>query len=103
MLLIYRKRQKKVINLNKASLHFEEQMGTNIYRMQFCKCVLIDLPFIVQDETSGGHISRSQMAVFQIITCLSLDVSPGHHGDAVTGHACPDHILLPVLLPALCR
>lgn len=85
------------------SLHFEEQMGTNIYRMQFCKCLLIDLPFTVQDQASGGHIPHSQMAVFQIITYLSLDASPGHHGDAVTGHACPDHILLPVLLPTIYR
>lgn len=78
-------------------------MGTNIYRMQFCKCVLIDLPFMVQDEASGGHILHRQMAVFQIITCLSLDASTGHHGDAVAGHVCPHHVLLPVLLPALYR
>lgn len=78
-------------------------MGTNIYRKQFCKCLLTDLPFTVQDQASGGHIPHSQMAVFQIIICLSLDASPGHHGDAVTGHTCPDHILLPVLLPAIYR
>lgn len=69
--------------------------------MQFCKCVLVDLPFTVQDQASGGHTPHSQMAVFQIITYLSLDASTGHHRDAVMGHICPNHVLLPVLLPAL--
>lgn len=61
-------------------------MGTNIYRMQFCNCVPVDLPFKVQDQASGGHAPHSHMAVFQIITYLSLDAHTGHHGDAVTGH-----------------
>lgn len=78
-------------------------MGTNIYRMQFCNCVPVDLPFTVQDQASGGHAPHSHMAVFQIITYLSLDAHTGHHGDAVTGHICPDHVLLPVLLPPLYR